>query len=144
MDNFSITTQLTKKEYLKVMLLGLYRKLPFIVISLFGLYLLLFDNAKILGIVFILSPTIIILIALNQFTTNPNFKNPIKYTFTENGILVEAITCKAEFTWKHIIKCKEISDFLILYHSKHSGNYIDKRKLSSDQFEFIKEKIGKK
>ena len=38
MNNFSITTHLTTKEYVKIMYLGLYRKPGFILATLLGLY----------------------------------------------------------------------------------------------------------
>lgn len=47
--------------------------------------------------------------------------------------------------FSHIIKRKEINKFLILYHNKKFGNFIDKTKLTNEQLQFIKSKIkGKK
>ncbi len=57
---------------------------------------------------------------------------------------VQGLTFKGEFVWAHIIKQKEIANFLILYHSKKAGNFIDKTKLTLDQLQFIKTKVGSK
>ena len=54
---------------------------------------------------------------------------------------VQGLTFKGEFVWAHIIKQKEIGNFLILYHSKKMGNFINKTKLTSDQLQFIKTKV---
>ncbi len=160
MEEFSITTRTTTKEYAKVMIIGLYKKPVFIVTTIYGLYLLItviLDHFKVMnyyferpyleifgGLFLLLAPILITLIAVKQFTSNPNFQNNIKYTFGDNGITVKGQTFKAEFLWAHIIKQKEISKFLILYHSKKMGNFIDKTKLSAEQLQFIKSKVGQK
>jgi len=160
MEDFSISNRLTAKDYSKVMITGLYRQPAFILATILGLYLLvtvILDYFKIInyysetpyfemfcGLFLLLAPTLITVIAVRQFISNPSFRSDIKYTFGENGMVVEGITFKGEFSWAHIIKQKEIGNFLILYHSKKIGNFIDKTKLTSDQLQFIKTKVGQK
>ena len=142
------------------MFLGLYKKPAFILATLIGLYCivtLILDYFKIInyysgtpyfeifgGLFLLLFPTLIVIISVRQFLSNVSFKNDIKYTFGEEGMAVEGLTFKGEFVWSHIIKQKEISDFLILYHTKKMGNFIDKTKLTLDQLQFIKAKVRKK
>jgi hypothetical protein len=158
MENFTITTRTTSKEYAKIMLIGLYKKPGFIIATIVGLYLLttvILDNLKIInyyqdtsyfeivcGLFVLLGPLLITLIAVRQFNSNPSFQYPIKYTFSDNGLTIEGTTFKGEFLWTHIIKQKEISNFLILYHSKKMGNFIDKTKLTKEELHFIKTKVG--
>ncbi|WP_298153598.1 YcxB family protein [Flavobacterium sp.] len=147
MESFSIVSNMSKNQYLKVMLLGLYSKPAFIAVVLFGGYLVIFNESYqqvVLGLAFVLSPVIIALIAARQFGSSPGSGDDIAFTFGENGITVEGSTCRSEFTWEHIVKQKEISNFLILYHSKRVGNFVDKRKLSAAQLQFIKDCVGKK
>jgi hypothetical protein len=160
MEDFSITTQTTTKEYATVMLIGLYKKPVFILTTVYGLYLLvtvILDHFKVItyyseipylelfgGLFLLFAPVIITLMVVRQFTSNPNFQNSIKYTFNNNKMTVEGHTFKGEFLWAHIIKQKEISKFLILYHSKRMGNFIDKTKLTAEQLQFIKAKVGQK
>jgi hypothetical protein len=160
MEDFTIITRLTKQEYIKVMFLGLYKKPAFILATLLGLYLvstILLDYFKLIdyytdtplyeiicGAFLLLAPTLIVIIAVRQFTSNPSFQNDIKYTFSETGVATQGLTFKSEFSWTHITKQKELSKFLILYHSKKFGNYIDKTKLTVDQLNFIKSKVGLK
>ncbi|MEO5777653.1 MAG: YcxB family protein [Flavobacterium sp.] len=158
MENFTITTRMTSKKYAKVMLIGLYKKPGFILTTLFGLYYLTaltyeylhpVENYEIpyyeflIGAFIVFAPLLIVLISVNQFNSNPSFRNDIKYTFGENGLLVEGTTFKAEYLWAHIIKQKEIGKFIILYHTKKMGNFIDKEKLTLNQLDFIKSKVGK-
>ena len=160
MEDFSISTRTTTKEYAKIMLIGLYKKPVFIFTTIYGLYLLvtlILDYFKVIsyyserpyleifgGLFLLLLPALITLMAVRQFTSNPNFQNNIKYTFNDNGMTVEGHTFKGEFSWAHIIKQKEISKFLILYHSKRMGTFIDKTKLTTEQLQFIKSKVGQK
>ena len=157
MEDFSITTRLTEKEYSKVMFLGLYRKPGFIAASILGFYFLVtivLDHFKIityysdtpyleifLGLFLLLSPTLIVLVSVRQFRSNPSFQREMTYTFSENGVIVQGLTFKGEFQWAHVIKRKEINNFLILYHSKKVGNFIDKTKLTTEQLQFIKSKV---
>jgi hypothetical protein len=159
MEDFSITTRLTAKDYSKVMFLGLYRKTGFIVATIGGCCLMvtiILDHFNIMkfysdtpyfefccALFILLAPTLIVIIAVRQFLSNPNL-NEIEYTFSENGIRIQGLTFKGEFLWAHIIKQKELSKFLILYHSKKMGNFVDKTKLTTDQVQFIKSKIGRK
>ena len=157
---FTITTCLNKQDYIKVMFVGLYKKPYYIIATIFGFCLLTISvlgffgtidfniysplTDAFLGLLLLISPSIIVLIALNQLKSNPSFLKNITYTFTDEGITVTGMTFKSEFLWEHIIKEKEIGKFLILYHTKKFGNFIDKSNLSPDQLIFIKTKITNK
>ena len=157
MEDFTIKTRLTTKEYTKVMCIGLYKKPAFILATLFGLYLIttaVLDHLNIInyysevpifeiicGVFLIAVPALIVWIAVRQFKSNPSFQNDMTYTFGEDGVAIQGFTFKSEFLWAHIIKQKELGKFLILYHSKKFGNFIDKSKLTADQLKFIKSKV---
>jgi hypothetical protein len=158
--NFSITSKMTPREYAKVMFIGLYKKPAFILCAVVGLYLLItvfldylevinyYDTKPLFevfgGAFLVLAPTFIVIISVRQFRSNPSFQNDIRYTFGDDGIMMQGITFKSEVSWPHIIRQKEIAGFLILYHTKKFGNFIDKSKLSEDQLLFIKAKITDK
>ena len=157
MESFTITTRTTSIEYAKVMLMGLYKKPGFILATIIGLYFLLtviLNHLNIInyygdipyfeffcGLFLLLGPILITLIGVRQFNSNPSFQHDIKYIFSDNGMAIEGDTFKGEFLWAHIIKRREIGKFLILYHSKKMGNFIDKTKLTTEQLQFIKEKV---
>lgn len=158
--NFSITSCLNKQEYIKVMFIGLYKKPGFIIGTVVGLCLLittLFDYFNVIDIytfspltdgilgLFLLSvPSLIVLLSVYQVKSNPNLLNDMTYTFTDTGMTVTGMTFKSEFSWEHIIKQKEIGQYLVLYHTKNHGNFIDKTKLTPEQVLFIKSKINKR
>lgn len=140
------------------MIIGLYQKLPFILFSLIGAFfiiryflvyfnIIVYNNSNIFDLIagFLLSllPFLIAIMAIRQFNSNPSFSKPITYHFNEIGIIVQGGTFKGEFVWQHIQKFKEIGKYLILYHSKRTGNYVDITSLNLEQLKFIKSKIGK-
>ena len=160
MNDFSITTRLTTNEYRKVMFVGLYKKPSFILATLLGLYFamtIILDYLNVIdwyadiptfeiicGAFLLLAPTLIVLISVRQFTSNPSFQNDITYTFSDNGVACQGLTFKSEFLWTHIIKQKDLGKFLILYHNKKFGNFIKKTKLTTEQLNFIKSKVRQK
>jgi hypothetical protein len=160
MEDFTIKTRLTTKEYRKVMIVGLYKKPAFILATVLGLYLVttvILNYLEVIdyysdtpffeiigGTFLLLAPSIIVLIAVKQFTSNPSFQNDMTYTFGDSGVAIQGLSFKSEFLWAHIIKQRELGKFLILYHSKKFGNFIDKTKLTDDQLNFIKSKIGQR
>jgi len=160
MEDFTIKTRLTTKEYAKVMFVGLYKKPAFIFATLLGFYFIttvVLDYLDIIdyytntplfeivcGIFLLLAPTLIVLIAVRQFASNPSFQNEITYSFSDSGVAIQGLTFKNELLWAHIIKQKELSRFLILYHTNKLGNFIDKTKLTEDQLNFIKSKVRQK
>ncbi len=95
------------------------------------------------GLLLLIFPSLIVWISVGQFKSNPSFSKPIVYTFDEEGYRSKGETFKTEIAWKHIIKTKEIDNFLILYHTKKTGNFIDKAQLNTDQLHFIKSKVSR-
>jgi hypothetical protein len=157
MEDFSITIRLTGKDYSKVMFIGLYRKPAFIAATVLGLYYIvtiILDHLKIItfysdtpyleisiGIFLLLFPSLIVLASLRQLRSNASFQHDIIYTFGEDGMKIQGLAFKGEFQWAHVIKRKEINQYLILYHSKKMGNFIDKTKLTVEQLQFIRSKV---
>ncbi len=153
MEDFSVTTRLTEKEYSKVVFAILYRKPGIIFTSILGVIIILGglkiipfyldapDLEIFIGLYFLLLPTITVLRYLKQFRSTPSFRGEIICTFNESGFIVQGPAFRAEFQWVYIRKLKEINKFLILYHSEAAGNYIDKTKLTSEQLQFIKSKV---
>jgi hypothetical protein len=153
MEDFSITTRLSQRAYSKAIFKGLYRRPATIIMGILGVMILLlglriipfFDDISYIEIIIVLYllllPAITVLRFLYLTRSNPRSLDERTYTFGESGFKVLAPTCTSEFQWVHIIKKREIDKFLILYQSKHSGYFIDKTKLTSEQLEFIRSKV---
>lgn len=160
MDNFSITTRIETKDYIKVLFIGFYTRPVIIFLTLLGLYFTVTSVLDILniaefysntpffeliyGIFILLVPTLSIFFAVRHLKSNPSFQKDITYTFGENGVIVQGATMRGEYMWEYLIKRKEIGKFLILYNSRKLGNFIDKTKLTAEQLEFIRSKVNQK
>ena len=160
MEDFTIKTRLTTKEYAKMMFAGLYRKPVFVFAALLGLYLVLTslldfsDVAKfysnqpffelVCGIFLLIAPTLIVFISIRQLKSNSALQGEITYSFGEHGFTVKGSTFMNECPWLHIQKQKELGKFLILYSNKKFGHLIDKTALTPDQLTFIKQRVEKK
>jgi hypothetical protein len=157
MEDFTIKTRLTVKEYIKIMFIGLYKKPIYILTTLFGSYLLLTNFLNYIGILnyhsntifeiacgifLIAAPSLITLLAVRQFTLNPSIQTDLMYTFGNKGIIIQGATFKSELAWAHIIKQKELGKFLVLYYTKKGGTFIDKTKLTASQLAFVKAKVN--
>ena len=160
MEDFSVTMHMSAKEYSKVMYVGLYKKPTYIIATLLGVYFIatvVLNQLNIIsyysgfpylelfaGLFALLFPTMIIRMALKHLRSNPSFNHDLTYTIGENGIIIQGLTFKGEFTWEHILKRQEIGKFLILNHNKKMGNFIDKTKLTDEQLQFIRSKVPAK
>ncbi len=153
--NFSITTCLNKRDYINFLFIYLYKQPYYVISSIFGLCLLIIsalDFSKITyivgspvltllcGLYLVFAPTLTVILTLRRF--NSILQRDMVYTFSENGIIVEGVTFKTELSWAHILKQKEIGKFLVLYHNKKSGNFIEKSKLTDEQLFFIRSKVN--
>jgi hypothetical protein len=92
---------------------GLYRK-PFYIfaaisgLSLFTISTLNYFNVTdfdvyspftdaALGLLFLLFPSLIVLLSVRQLKSNPSFLNEMTYTFTKSGLSIVGLTFKSEF-----------------------------------------------
>jgi hypothetical protein len=160
MTDFTITTLVTKSDYIKFIYGSIYKKPAFILATIVGLYLVgtvalhylhiitYYSETPyteiISGIFILLSPTIIALMAAKGHYTNPSLQHEITYTFGEDGINVKGLTFESVLKWTHVVKQKETKKYLLLFCSNKQGNFIDKSKLTLDQIKFIKSHIGQK
>ena len=152
MEDFTITTRLSKREYRNVLFILFYKHPYIICITILGLFFIVAaikDSSNVIdfmwegfsGIFLLFIPLLKIFRQVSQFASNRGIQEDISYTFCEGGIVAKGLDFKSEFSWAHIIKCKEIKNFLILYQTKKSGHYIDRTKLTEGQLKFIKSKV---
>ena len=160
MDDFTITTRITRNDYSKFMYAALYKRPLYILATLLALFLVVTVILNYIGVInlytetpyfetitalfILIGPTIIVLVTSKGYVSNPSMQHDMIYTFKNDGISLQGHTFKSELSWKHIVKIRETKKYLLLYSSKKLGNFIDKSKLSAEQIQFIKSKIGKK
>jgi YcxB-like protein len=160
MDNFTITTLFTKKDYTKFLYTRVYKNPFLIIITLIGAFLLMLLILNFFGIVgydskspyidlvmsffLLLTPVITVLTVAKVYYSNPSLQHEITYIFGEEGISVKGLNFENVLKWPYMIKLKETKKYLLLYSSKKLVNFIAKDKLTEQQIQFIKSKIKNK
>jgi hypothetical protein len=153
MNNFSITSQLKQKEYLKLNYLLLYSKAWIICLCAFAALFVLvsvvmyfthnyaiFDSDwYYYGVMFavwgILIPVIPCATVLLTFKSNKLIQEVINYEFTEVGVNIAGESFTSTYQWRTFYKVKGINGWLLLYQSNRSAHVI---KLGTDGAEQIK------
>ena len=157
MNSFTVTTLITKKDYIAYLITSIYKRPLTIIMFFVGLYMLLmvarpslfgYPTSPVSNLVFglflVLNPFIITFILSAKFNAIPSMRHEIVYTFSEDLIVIKASTFDATMQWSHFIKLRETKRFLLLQSSKRTASLIDKTKITQEQIQFIKSKIGKK
>jgi hypothetical protein len=153
MNNFSISTQLNKGEYIKLNYQLTYSKAWILFMSIFGvlfvgfsivIYMMhkyaIFDSdlysfgivIAIPGVMLLITPYLTSALA---FKSNQMLQEIITYEFTEHGVNVVGESFNSNFIWDKLYKVKGINGFLLLYQSKRSANII---KIGPDNFREVK------
>src|SRR6516225_5046185 len=106
MEDFSITTRLTEREYSRVLFILLYRKQGIVYTSIFGLLIVLgglkiipfYSDATFLetlvGLYLLLLPTITVLRSLKEVRSTSGIQDEMTYTFNESGLIVQGSSHK--------------------------------------------------
>lgn len=158
MNEFSITTQLTKEEYSEFFINTLYKKPVTIIFGLIGVFLIVTSIADltvyheeefymncftlILGIFVNLMPVMSWQLAIKNFSSNKVISQLLTYTFTNEKILVKGDTLDMAFAYLYIVKFKQTSKYLLLYQTNKAAIFIKKECLTDEQINFILSKIS--
>jgi len=140
-----------------MVLLRQYKRPVTIISTIIGVFAILFSILDLLHVVncydnppylqlfcgtfLILLPLFATYAVIKRFRSNPLFSGHLSYTFGESGYKLEGETFKSEFSWTNVIYLSETGKFLILHHSKISGHFVDKTKLTPEQMFFLRSKV---
>jgi hypothetical protein len=101
----------------------------------FAIILILFLNLFVQPLTFLSS-------SKNQMLSNDMFKHPLKYTFTQEGLRLEAFKNSGMAKWEELVQVTETKDFLLIYASKLQAFIIPKCFVSEDaDLDRIKEMV---
>lgn len=157
---FSLTSRITKKDFIWCSFLETYRRPPFIMIGIFGLAMFVSGLLEVAGLIsfhrssvysalfgglfVVLIPLLLAWLTSVQLKSNPAMLKDMKYTFREDGYSVAGDTFSTDISWRHIIRQRESGKYIILYHNSNLGNFIDKTKMTAEQLAFVKGKVAGK
>ena len=80
--------------------------------------------------------------SFNLVKLSPVLSKPLKYTFTEEGILVSQDDDDALLPWENIVKVIETKNLILVYSSPKNGNILPKAQYE-EKCENVKEMIRK-
>ncbi len=142
MNNFSLQSQFTLKEYRQIYYVLLYNKIWIILLSIFTVLFIictcvlwLTHNYHILNSDYYMYATAIAMIGiwiplLSLFTIRRNFKLAYRiqelttYNFSDEGVAAIGESFSSTSDWENIYKVKIIKGWLILYHNRMVANMI--------------------
>ncbi|HEU5052660.1 MAG TPA: YcxB family protein [Hanamia sp.] len=158
MQEFTVTTRITKTEYARIVFFGYYKQTGSILFTIFGLYLVIIAALTFLeitpyysgspsvdlieGMIFLSIVPLNTWRAVRKYGSNGNFQKGVTYTFSENDIKVETENFKGEYLCAYFIKQKESGKYLIVSHPGGTGILIDKTALTAEQLQFIRSKVA--
>jgi hypothetical protein len=153
MNTFSITSQLTQKEYLKLTYKLLFSKAWIVCLAGFAVLFVLASTIMYFsgnnaffnsdwywyGLMFtiwgLLIPIMPLVTVLLSFRSNQLIQEKINFEFTETGVNVTGESFTSTYKWEKFYKVKGLSGWLLLYQSKRTANII---KLTTDDFENVR------
>ncbi|AYD46339.1 YcxB family protein [Arachidicoccus soli] len=161
MNNFSITTQLSQKEYCRLFVRLSYKQRLYQIITIMGVLLLIlsvfrFFTTSIVSertqwflfcfsvYCLVLFPLIVWLRAKRIYKSNKGLQSTIHYTFGETGLTLNASGIESKFEWKDFSKVQQTSEFILLFGYNRAAYFIKLKDLTQEQIDFIKTKITKK
>jgi hypothetical protein len=155
-----IETQVSFKEYLRLML-GLTYKKPFLVFLLcVGIILIIgsilyligfkvpFDSPPYYQLIFAFSiifllPFFVYLSAKKTFSSSGRFQERIVYEFLDDYIKITGESFNSELTWEKTYKITELRNWIFIYQNRLVANIIPKKSFGNNLSEF-KELVKRK
>ncbi|MDB5127649.1 MAG: hypothetical protein JWQ85_1881 [Mucilaginibacter sp.] len=149
LSHITFKTQISFKEYLKLMYLLTYRKGWTIYVSIIGIVMFIggiltlmhvsdFESdptfALMFGsfVIFVL-PISIYFSAKKNFTSNKRLQGEIEYEFTDDKMMVRGNSFSSELGLNETFKIEELKQWFLIYQSKQTANFISKANLSEQE-----------
>ena len=151
MKTVTLTTQISKADFVKVSLSLYYRNAAFLVITAAMLSLLLanvylkvykgskgFDSFAPILILLVL-PGSVVLSASQRYRSNPQNQKPVSCTFDEESFQVKADKSESKCELSTLYKVVKVNRWLFIYRTKKLANMVPLSDISGDQLEQLKE-----
>lgn len=159
MAAFNIKTQLTQSEYCRLFLRLSYRQRLYQIITMMGILLLILSIVRffiksilseqvqlflfafsIYGLV--LFPILVWVRARKIYRSNLGLQGPIEYSFTDQGLTLDANGNRSTFAWSDFGKTEKTKDYLLLFGYNRAAYFLKLKDLQSDQIQFIEDRVA--
>jgi hypothetical protein len=150
--------QITLKEYLNLVYVLTYKKGWMIFITILGLLMLLltmiyltgtapvlFDNDYnpwtniFMAFFFLVAiPGSIYYSARSNYYSTKRLQESIDYELTDETMRITGESFHTELNWNKAYKIEELKNWFLIYESKRTANFIDKKELSAEQIQYLR------
>lgn len=159
MAAFKVRTALSRTEYCKLFLRLSYRQRLYQIITMMGVLLLILsvirffvktilsDNVQLFLFAFsiyglVLFPVLIWIRARKIYTSNLGLQGPIEYSFSDQGLTLDASGNRSTFAWSDFGKTEKINGYLLLFGYNRAAYFLKLKDLQPDQVHFIESRIA--
>ncbi len=105
---------------------GSYTTLQIVLFFVFGLVVLVYN------------PISLYMRSKNRFLQNPVMKNPVTYTFSKTGIMLQQGEIKEEMKWENLYKIIKTKESMIFYVTRFNANIIPLSQMDDKYHEVCK------
>jgi len=156
MEPFTISTRLTKSDFVKVALKRLYRQAYSWIVSLISIGILVYcivtvrsmnwsDEGSYMcwafGLVFLQLPGLHYFKAKRTFVENPRINQPVNYTFDGDFIRVEGLDFEGYLAWNDVRKLEDLSRWICLVTKDHNVLIFQSGSFTEEQTQYIRSKV---
>src|SRR5690242_8446866 len=126
MTEMTLKSELTRKDYSKLMTFDLLKKPTTIFIFVIGLGLISFHFKDpesgnfylILGLAFVGLPVLTYFTIGKAYDKNKNFNEKLEFTIDQNNLKLSGQTFHSTYNWTQVTKVKESADHFIIYQGQ--------------------------
>lgn len=159
MTPFSITSQLSKKEYIQFVFRQTYRKWYVLIFTTFAVLNLLIFLLYILHIwnfsdetpytqlgiscyFLVVLPLAVWYKAIRHYNSNRRIQQTIHYLFDNEYVSVKGNDFEARYSWNNVFKIKQTKNFILLYATRNTAELVKRSLLTPEQQAYILSKMS--
>jgi hypothetical protein len=79
--------------------------------------------------------------AVSRLRHNPNLRNELKYSFSDEGIATEGPTMRGSLTWSGLHRIEETRHAFLLFHDKTTAQVLPKRFFNAGEMDDFRDMI---
>lgn len=159
MTAFKVSTQLSQTEYCKLFLRLSYRQRLYQIITMMGILLLILsvvrffvksiisENVQLFLFAFsiyglVLFPILVWVRARKIYRSNLGLQGPIDYSFTDQGLTLDASGNRSTFAWSDFGKTVKTKEYLLLFGYNRAAYFLKLKDLKAEEIHFIETKVA--
>ena len=148
-----IKTQLTRKDFVQVNLILLYKRFTPKLLTIGGIVFLAlfifaggfnsphFNASTLLAPVFMMGilPFVTFLTARSNYSSNKRITETIEYEFGNDNLAIKGESFSSQLSWNKIYKVSKLKNFILIFQTKQIANVIPRRDVWEGDITKLKE-----